>query len=309
MAEQFLHAAQIAAVRSRCVAKEWRSACGVARSDRPRPAAQVSASAPAPRARSSACRGATGTAPIAGAPAKGQIFDISVDRFAHGRQHRHDALLAALAENRAAYRRAAHRRASDSALRRCAGPRRKAASAAPCRARRSIRHRSRPLLRACAWHRFSLKGRGRLRGMRGVRMRARRADFPECSRARDSGRSCAPRQARAAHRAPPRPSLRRKVMKARMSAGASLASVRSLTAPPTCSCRKVEEPRAVVAIGAQRVRAGAALMGKRRQPIALQIFGRSSHARIARSSARAKKARSASASSPSKRPSLLAPST
>src|ERR1700721_199219 len=78
---------------------------------------------------------------------------------------------------------------------------------------------------------------------------------------------------------------------------------------PQMLLRECEEARGVVSIGAQRVRTHAALMGERRQPFAFQSFGRSSHARIARSSARAKKARSAATSSPSKRRSSRAPST
>src|ERR1700722_393318 len=52
--------------------------------------------------------------------------------------------------------------------------------------------------------------------------------------------------------------------------------------------RKIKEPRHVVAIGTQRMRAHTALMGERRDPFLFQSLGRSSHARTARSSARAK---------------------
>ncbi len=65
-------------------------------------------------------------------------------------------------------------------------------------------------------------------------------------------------------------------------------------------CLEFQEALHVVAIGAQGMRARALLMRQRRQPFAFQSFGRSSHARIVRSSARAKNPRSAVVSAPSK---------
>ena len=73
--------------------------------------------------------------------------------------------------------------------------------------------------------------------------------------------------------------------------------------------QKLQKPRAIIAIGTQGVRTGAPFMRQTRKPCAFQIFGRSSHARIVRSSARAKKPRSAAVSSPSNAPSALPPKT
>src|ERR1051326_964564 len=78
--------------------------------------------------------------------------------------------------------------------------------------------------------------------------------------------------------------------------------------PALVLAQEGNEAAEIVAIGTQRVRAGAPLMGERGNPLLLQSFGRSSHARILRSKARAKKPRSASASSPSKRSGSRAPS-
>ena len=80
------------------VAKEWRRACGVALSARPK----------APRRRCirpCASRGLIGlprrerNSAVPGAPAKGISFGIDADRVAQQRQHRHDAFLAALAQD------------------------------------------------------------------------------------------------------------------------------------------------------------------------------------------------------------------
>ena len=99
VAEQVLDGAQVAAAASRWVAKEWRSACGVA----------VSGSPSAPRIRSMASctiRGDSGPplAPTNSGPSAfervGAEGEIVFDRLAHRRDDRRGAGLLALADDR-----------------------------------------------------------------------------------------------------------------------------------------------------------------------------------------------------------------
>ena len=97
MAEQFLDRPKVAAALSRWVAKEWRSAWGVAESGSPS----------APRSRSAvswmiaATAGRRARRRTAGRPGRddGASFEIGLDRLPDRQDHRHRARLAALADN------------------------------------------------------------------------------------------------------------------------------------------------------------------------------------------------------------------
>ena len=121
---------------SKCVAKLWRSACGVRLSGRPsrvraaahRPADEVGVERPA--------LGPDEQRRVAGQRIGAQR-DIGVDRLAHRRDQRHDPGLAALAGDPHRLAAAAGRARSATSLRRRAGPRRRAAAGSRGRARRS----------------------------------------------------------------------------------------------------------------------------------------------------------------------------
>ena len=283
---------------SRCVAKEWRSACGVARFGQAQRAAQMlHQGLRLARAHRLAAAG-NKQRPVA-RQRRRKLRGIGVDRLAHHRQHRHAALLAALADDveRRAQRGIAALQAQrlGNAKARAIKQREQRDVAWP----RSI-HRSalcaRPPLPARARHRLRSRAAAGCAECVGCARRARRR-CRECpSRARWRKKLRIAASARCTPRGP-NPSARRSGDEAADVGGRELGQRALVHRPAQMPLQEGEKARHIVAIGAQRVRAGAALMGEARQPVRLQFLGRSSHARMARSSARAKKERSAALSS------------
>ena len=206
----------------RWVAKEWRKACGVAVSGRPsapRSRAMVSCTM---RRRQRSALGADEQRAVIGQLVRAER-EIIGDQFEHLRQHRHHALLVALAGHRDRHRRLPAReslrlRPSASEMR---SPSRRAAPARRRRGRESIAGLLVPARRAASVMLFRRGDRQRLRQRLGDLRRAHREQRADLALAvaLEEARERARRRARASASVRPRRRARRAAMKARTSAG------------------------------------------------------------------------------------------